>query len=187
MKTVILFLALAATAVAWSAADTVAPHTPSGRTLPAEDSAAKADVVIHTGIVGVFDEEAADNFFSIEARLRANWNGIRPWAGLTVVDNGAWFSGAGFIFEYAATDHLRLTGGTGPFYYSRGKAGDDLGLSLEFYSFAEASWAWANGSRIGLRLGHLSNAGLGRRNPGTETLSLIVSLPLDFTGRRAAL
>ncbi len=28
-----------------------------------------------------------------------------------------------------------------------------------------------------LRIGHLSNAGLGRGNPGTETLSFVVSAP----------
>ena len=138
-----------------------------------------ADVVWQTGLIGIFDHEARDTFASAEIRLRQNWHQLRPWAGLTIVDSGAWFTGAGLISDIRLTPKSRLTLGTGPFYYSHGKDDDDLGFSLEFYSFAEVSWVWKRDRRLGLRLGHLSNAGLGRRNPGTEILSLVVSVPLD--------
>jgi len=138
-----------------------------------------ADLVWHTGLIGIFDREARDTFASLEARLRWNWHGIRPWTGLTVTDNGAWFSGTGLIYDIEISPTARLTLGSGPFYYNHGKNGDDLGLNLEFYSFVEASWATKHGVRLGARLGHLSNAGLSRRNPGTETLSFVVSMPLE--------
>jgi hypothetical protein len=35
-----------------------------------------------------------------------------------------------------------------------------------------------NDIRLGLRVGHLSNAGLGRINPGTENVTLVAVLPL---------
>lgn len=138
-----------------------------------------ADVVWQAGLVGIFDHEARDTFGSVELRLHQNWHSLRPWAGLTIVDSGAWFTGAGLISDVRLTPKSRLTLGTGPFYYSHGKDDDDLGFSLEFYSFIELSWARKHDTRLGLRLGHLSNAGLGRRNPGTEILSLVVSIPLE--------
>jgi hypothetical protein len=151
-----------------------APETTPLVTKPA------ADVVWQTGLIGIFDHEARDTFASVELRLRKHWQQLRPWAGLTIVDSGAWFTGAGLIADVPLSSKSRLTIGTGPFYYSHGEDQDyDLGFSLEFYSFAELSWVWKRDLRLGLRLGHLSNAGLGRKNPGTEILSLVVSVPLE--------
>lgn len=138
-----------------------------------------ADLLWHAGAIGIFDREARDNFASVEVRWRRSWHELRPWAGLTLVDSGAWFTGAGLICDLRLSPRGRLTLGTGPFYYSHGKEDDDLGFSLEFYSFAELTWAWRRDTRLGLRLGHLSNAGLARKNPGTETLSFVVSVPID--------
>jgi len=58
-------------------------------------------------------------------------------------------------------------------YYDRGKS-LDLGYNLEFRSQIEFSYALGE-SRIGFNLNHISNAGLGDTNPGTEsaTVSLI--------------
>ena len=191
MKTVILLLALAAPAWAQSVAGgsavpSAGSDSPASFAHAALDEAAfraapapVVDLLVQGGAIGIFDSEDHDNFASLEARLRWNWHGIRPWAGVTVVDSGAWFTGAGFIYDFTLSQHLRLTIGSGPFYYSHSSSGtDDLGLELEFYSFAEAAWEWSHGTRVGARLGHLSNAGLGRRNPGTEIFGLFVSTPL---------
>lgn len=150
----------------------------NGSTAEAERPRVHGDVLVHAGMIGIVDREAVDNFVSLEARLRRDWHQLRPWAGLTLVDSGAWFSGAGLIYDIRLSPSARLTLGSGPFYYTHGEEDDDLGFSLEFYSFVEASWVWKGERRIGVRFGHLSNAGLGRRNPGTETLSLVISLPL---------
>ena len=157
------------------------PITAGELTTPRVGREAAADLVWHTGLIGIFDREKRNAFSSLEARLRWNWHGLRPWTGLTVVDSGAWFTGAGLIYDFAVSSRCRLTFGSGPFYYSHVKQGDDLGFDLEFYSFVETTWLQKNDTRFGLRLGHLSNAGLSRKNPGTETLSLVVSIPL---GRR---
>lgn len=137
------------------------------------------DLVWHAGAIGVFDEESHDTFASIEGRWRRDWHGLSPWGGFTVSDAGVWFAGAGVIYDIRISPSLRLTLGSGPFYHTHHRHDDDLGLSLEFYSFAEASWVGKDGIRFGLRIGHLSNAGLGRENPGTETLSFVVSAPLE--------
>jgi len=191
MKTVLLLLALAAPVLAQpapgrSAVSSTDPDSSAPLVRAAVDETAfrapatpVADLLVQGGAIGIFDSEDHDNFTSLEARLRWNWHGIRPWAGLTVVDSGAWFTGAGFIYDFALSQHVRLTIGSGPFYYSHSNNGDDdLGLELEFYSFAELAWEWSRGTRLGARLGHLSNAGLGRENPGTEIFGLFVSTPL---------
>ncbi|NKB19827.1 MAG: hypothetical protein GKS01_04700 [Alphaproteobacteria bacterium] len=57
--------------------------------------------------------------------------------------------------------------------------GKDLGHTIEFRSGVELAWRFDNQMRLGLTLYHLSNAGIGDRNPGTEVLSLGLSVPLD--------
>lgn len=158
-----------------------AARQPLGAALEAPPvvSVPAVDLLWHAGAIGVFDREARDNFASVEVRLRRNWHELRPWAGLTLVDSGAWFTGAGLIYDLRLSRRSRLTLGSGPFYYSHDKEDDDLGFSLEFYSFAEVTWTWRGDTRLGLRFGHLSNAGLARKNPGTETLSFVVSVPID--------
>lgn len=175
MKTFLFFLALIAGAAATTNVDRpAAPFTRENAGLPV------ADLLVQSGAIGIFDSEDHDNFASLEARLRLDWQGIRPWLGITIVDSGAWFTGAGLIYDFATSEHTRITVGSGPFYYAHGpRGGDDLGLKLEFYSFVEAAWQAGDGFRTGVRLGHLSNAGLGRRNPGTEILGAFVSVPLS--------
>ena len=55
--------------------------------------------------------------------------------------------------------------------FSKGN-GKDLGHEIEFRSTLEISYQLKNKNRIGLSVGHLSNAGIGDINPGTEILSL---------------
>jgi lipid A 3-O-deacylase len=165
---IIAAVALGATAFA---AGSAAP-------VPVVRSLRQTEVLLHAGLIGIADGEAVDNFVSLEARWHRDWHRLRPWGGVTLVDSGSWFAGAGAIYDIPLSRHARLALGSGPFYYTAEENDDDLGFRLEFYSFAELSWEWSRERRLGLRVGHLSNAGLGRRNPGTETLSLLVSLPL---------
>lgn len=134
------------------------------------------ETVATFGQIGIADREAADTVAGVEVRLPQNWMGIRPWLGTSVVDNGTWFTGAGFIYDIKPLPDWVVTLGTGPFYYKSDH--DDLGLDLEFYSFLEATHRLRNDVRLGLRVGHLSNGGLGRVNPGTENVTLVAVIPL---------
>ncbi|HUG12778.1 MAG TPA: acyloxyacyl hydrolase [Opitutaceae bacterium] len=134
------------------------------------------ETVATFGRIGVADDEAADTVAGVEIRLPHNWHGIRPWLGTSVSDNGTWFAGAGFIYDIKPSPDWTVTLGTGPFYYE--SMNDELGFDLEFYSFVEVTRHLRNEVRLGLRIGHLSNAGLGRINPGTENVTLVAVIPL---------
>jgi lipid A 3-O-deacylase len=57
---------------------------------------------------------------------------------------------------------------------------EDLGGWFEYRLSLEASYQFANRSRLGLRIGHISNADLHRRNPGENDLMLTYGLPVGF-------
>jgi hypothetical protein len=135
------------------------------------------ETVATFGQIGVADDESADTAAGVEIRLPHNWHGIRPWLGTSVSDNGTWFAGAGVIYDFKPSPDWTITLGTGPFYYE--SEHDDLGFDLEFYSFIEATRRFRNDVRLGVRVGHLSNAGLGRINPGTENVTLVAVIPLS--------
>jgi hypothetical protein len=141
------------------------------------------EAVATFGAIGVDDDEPADTMAGLEIRFVQNWNGIRPWLGLNAVDNGTVFAGAGLVYDFHPSQDWVISIGSGPFYYTSNR--HDLGLDLEFYSFIEGTYRLANDSRLGLRVGHLSNAGLGRVNPGTENVQLVFVIPLTREREKA--
>ena len=103
---------------------------------------------------------------------------LKPFAGFETTSDSAYFLIAGVYLD----DNIGtlLTGepssfifspsfGTG--YYEDGD-GKKLGNSIEFRTTLEISYQLKNNNRVGLSLGHISNANLGDNNPGVEILSL---------------
>ncbi|MET4805770.1 acyloxyacyl hydrolase [Limibacillus sp. MBR-115] len=127
------------------------------------------------------DDEAAD--FRIEYRHGQGFFDIlKPFAGLEVTSDGSVWAGAGLALDFKLGNHVALTLSSGPGYYSEGD-GKDLGSELEFRSQAELSYIFDDKARLGVAVSHLSNAGIGDRNPGTEVLSLYYMVPLhSLTG-----
>ncbi|MBI5346259.1 MAG: acyloxyacyl hydrolase [Chlamydiae bacterium] len=62
-------------------------------------------------------------------------------------------------------------------YYTNG-SGKDMGYPLEFRTGLEISLGLNDKSRVGILAYHTSNAKLGHRNPGTESLDLFYSFPI---------
>jgi hypothetical protein len=54
-----------------------------------------------------------------------------------------------------------------------------MGCVVEFRSSFEISYRVANDYRLGLSINHYSNSGLGDINPGTESLRLMLSVPIS--------
>lgn len=103
------------------------------------------------------------------------WN-LRPWVGYARAEQGTNFISAGLLYTYAHSSGFNLSISWAPSYYDVND-GWDLGGKLNFYSFVEAGYTLKNDHVVSVRVGHLSNGGLGNRNPGTETLQLSYSVP----------
>ena len=64
-----------------------------------------------------------------------------------------------------------------------GGNGKNLGSALEFKTGAEFAYRFQDHSRLGLQFDHISNAGITKRNPGTESLVLFWSFPIGAMKR----
>ena len=113
-----------------------------------------------------------DNFFFLKPFLGVEFSSDSAYyilTGIYLEDNlGKLFTGE--------ENKLIFTPSFGLGYYDDGD-GKQLGNDLQFRSTLEFSYTLPNKNRIGLSLGHISNANLGNKNPGVEILSLSYQIP----------
>jgi lipid A 3-O-deacylase len=110
-----------------------------------------------------------------EYRFSTSWSGFRPHAGLFfTADSGAYLY-AGVGYPFFINEEWSLTPSLSAGYYNQG-AGKDLGYDVEFYSQLRLEYRLASSTKVGLGIGHISNASIGDRNPGAETVYLSYSI-----------
>ena len=128
----------------------------------------------------VFDLLQQDNL-SFENRVEFRLGNVdlfaKPFSGLMVNSEGALYFYAGFYYDIALNDFLYLTPSFSPGIYTKNKS-KDLRYILEFKSQVEISILFNHGARIGLSFNHISNASLGKKNPGVESLAITYIFPL---------
>lgn len=118
------------------------------------------------------------NAFSLEYTWDKHWGPLVPQTGLIVTSQTALYAYAGLGLEFCPlADWLIIPRLNIGLYHSFSDQG--LGNTLEFFSSVEVAYRFKDQSRLGLILGHLSNARLGLENPGTEFLFLGYTVPLD--------
>lgn len=144
-------------------------------------AAAEAPGLLALGI-GAFDvvrldEPAAD--FRVEYRHGRGWWIFQPWLGLEATSDGAVFGVLGLFSDFALGRQLVVSPSIGAGAYHRG-GGLDLGSVLEFRSQLELAWRFADQARLALAFSHISNAGIGDHNTGTEIVTLYYAIPLAF-------
>jgi hypothetical protein len=128
---------------------------------------------------GVF--EPGDSTYQA-AELGLQWRGggrlwvLHPMVGAILTHKGSYDLYAGFSFDLPLGKRVILRPSFAPGYYNMG-SGKDLGYSLEFRSGLEVGWRFSNGTRLGVEFNHISNGGLGDRNPGANSLLLMVTIP----------
>jgi hypothetical protein len=108
----------------------------------------------------------------LEYRTRPLGSGVRLVAATLATSDRSYFAGAGVAYEIRLGS-WDLTPTFVPGLYTHGD-GRDLGYPLEFRSQLELGRRLRGGSRVAVAFSHLSNAGLGSRNPGQESLTLNV-------------
>ncbi len=137
--------------------------------------------VLITGGLGAFD--FIHNYTAGEGRLELRFAEsffyIKP-------SIGAFFTTKGSVYTYFA---LRGEIPLGPHFmiipiaavgdYEKG-GGKDLGAHIEFKTGGEFDYVFGNGLRVGPAFDHVSNAGIGKKNPGEENLLLMVTVPFGL-------
>lgn len=100
-----------------------------------------------------------------------------PLVGVMTNLRGGGYLYGGLNFDFLFFDHLVFAPGFAAGYYWQG-GGKDLGFPLEFRSGIELGWQFSDQRRIGFHFYHLSNASIGKKNPGEESLVFYYDLPI---------
>lgn len=130
---------------------------------------------------GYFDVTQDDNSaaqMGIEYRFDDVYRGLRPAVGANVSTDGALYGYGGFFWDVFLTNNVIFTPNVVAGLYEDGD-GKDLGHTVQFRSGLELSYQFEQQNRLGVAFNHISNASLGNRNPGAETLLLIYQHPLQ--------
>ena len=136
-------------------------------------------VSLGAGVFDVFHEEPAGEF---RGEFRSNYKllgFLKPLVGLMATTDRAVYGYGGFGVDLYFGPRWVLTPSAAVGAYDEGQ-GKKLGSVFEFRTGAELAYRFDDRSRLGLALHHISNAGITERNPGTETLMLIFSIPLTL-------
>jgi len=136
----------------------------------ADDRAQPKNELVLLGGVADIRRSNTLPFGAIQARFAPNWHGIHPYAQVGYESGGSAIGAAGILYNFLLPGKfkdLRLTLGTGPGLYHHAGSATNLGNTIEFYSWAELSMPiWAH--RVGVSIGHISNAHIGHHNPGLD-------------------
>lgn len=173
------FMALAGVAGAILAAG-VAGELLDSDTVFIANGTTQIDAVAGLGFYGLFDGDKENRQFglgTLEVRF-APIVGVRPIIGVEGTTGGSVYVYGGAMVDVHIGESFTLSPSLAVGYYEAGDT-DDLGSAIEFRTGVEAAYAFEGGMRIGLAYQHISNAEIGDENPGTETLSLNLSLPLN--------
>jgi hypothetical protein len=145
--------------------------------------AAEPTAVAAFGLVGPEQGENRAAVLELEYRLRAWRWGIGPVIGAAVTSDGGGYLRAGLGRDFPLGDRWNLHLSSGGGYYQPGN-GKRLGRGFEFRTALDVAYQIQPGVRLGAAVAHLSNAGIGRNNPGIETLTLTLAFtPSRMTKR----
>jgi lipid A 3-O-deacylase len=112
-----------------------------------------------------------------EYRFGAEWWIISPLVGIFGNGQGSFYGYFGIRFDIHLPYNFILTP-MGTFgYYNRGPNGFDLGSQWEFKTGAELAYRFADNRRFGVGIYHISNAGIGRTDPGQEQVTAVFTAP----------
>ncbi len=156
----------------------------AGATLSAAPASAQqaGDPAFIAVSAGYFDANKRKNS-AFEGRLE--WRGgeehklwiFKPFAGVMGTSDGGAYGFGGVLIDIYFGNRLVLTPSFAPGAYAKG-SGKDLGSVLEFRSGLELSYRFDDRSRLGIGISHMSNASLGNKNPGEETVFVTYAIPV---------
>ena len=108
---------------------------------------------------------------------------LKPFAGIELTSDSAFYLISGIYLEDNIGDlvtgkdnNWHFTPSFGLGYYDDGN-GKKLGNNVQFRTTLEFSYQLSTKDRIGISFGHISNANIGKKNPGAEIISLSYQKP----------
>ena len=128
-------------------------------------------------------ERRFDNSIIDIGPKKDNFFYMKPFAGIELTSDSAFYLISGIYLEdnlgelmTGEENNWNFTPSFGLGYYDDGN-GKKLGNKVEFRTTLEFSYQLANKDRIGISLGHISNANIGNKNPGAEIISISYQKP----------
>ncbi len=115
--------------------------------------------------------------YQVEYRWDKNFYNVRPLASLMGNANGSLYFCGGAGYDIFLGKHLVVTPSFAPGIYFRGN-GKSLHFPIEFRSSIEMAFVLPNKGRLGGQFYHISNASMGKKNPGAESLVFFYALPI---------
>ena len=130
------------------------------------------EIALYTGMFDFSDDKQAAGVFGLEHQnedlYRDSFVGkISPITGGFLTENSAFYFYSGVQAEYDV-GFLTVTPSFAPGYYNSGD-GKDLGYPLECKSEVQMSFNLSETSNLGMSYNHISNASLGKKNPGANS------------------
>jgi lipid A 3-O-deacylase len=104
---------------------------------------------------------------------------FKPFLGVMGTTKRAFYGYGGFLVDIYLGNRWVLMPNAAFGYYDMG-SGKDLGAHPEFRTGAEFAYRFDDRSRLGVSFHHISNAGIGKKNPGEEEMTLVFSLPFNL-------
>jgi lipid A 3-O-deacylase len=141
-----------------------------------EDKTAK---LLYMG-AGVYDIIHNPKNLQLQLEYRSfikSFHYARPLIGLFGTDKATFYFYSGMALDIFLGKKFVITPSFAPGLYFKG-FGKNLWFPLEFRSSMEAAFVLPNKGRIGAQFFHISNASLGSKNPGAESLIFFYALPL---------
>lgn len=134
-------------------------------------------IAFHVGGYDVNDNESAGQ---LNIEFRSGWDDwyVKPFGGVMATTDAALYGYAGIMLDVYFGRRIVFTPNFAVGLYSDGD-GKDLGSVIEFRSGVELAYRFDNRTRLGVAFHHISNASIEDINPGTKTLTLVLSLPLN--------
>jgi len=138
----------------------------------AEDNSNETELNIFTGMFDFSDEKQHAGLFGLQHQndelFRKSFLGkLSPITGGFITENSAFYLYTGVQAEYEL-GFLTITPSFAPGYYNYGD-GKDLGHFLEFKSEVQMSFNVSDTAQLGMSYNHISNASLGKKNPGANS------------------
>ena len=110
---------------------------------------------------------------------------LKPFTGIEITTDSAYYLISGIYLEdnlgeliIGEENNWNFTPSFGVGYYDDGN-GKKLGNKIEFRTTLEISYQLKNNNRLGISFGHISNANIGKKNPGAEIISLSYQIPFN--------